>query len=182
MSEQLTAEEIRKIRQMLENLQRAMIIDPVMIRILQSEAIGARVYRSTAQSIPNTTLTALSWDTEVHDTADCWDIAQPTRLVAPFDGYYMAGGSIELGASQVTAAARLFITVRINGTDYKGANENHTISGKAAVAGVATGMFWMNEGDYAEIIVYHDIGAAKNVTAATPTFHHINNGWLARIA
>lgn len=161
---------------------RAAIEERVVALIHRTEARGCRVYRSTAQSINNATLTALSWDTEVHDSDTCWASGDATKLYAPLDGYYMAGGSAGFAAAQVTAAARLFLGVRANGTSYLGSNENHTISGKDATVGVCTGMFWLAAGEYVEIVVYHDIGSAKNITAATTANQHTNSGWLMRIS
>lgn len=159
-------------------------ISPYVLKwIHTSEARGCRVYRSTTQSVNNTTLTAMSYDIEVYSSDDaCWDAGSPTHLVAPVDGYYMAGGSVEIASGQMTAAARLFIAVRANGTNYLGSNDNHTINGKAAAVGVTTGMVWLAAGEYIEIIVYHDIGSAKNISAATATSQHTNNGWLMRIS
>lgn len=152
-----------------------------------TEAIGARVIRTTTQSIANATLTPLSFDTAIYDTeaqgdlGACWSAGDPTKIYAKRDGYYMAGGSWSLAAAQNTAASRQFIAIRLNGTIYVGGNENHTVASKDSVIAVATGMFWMAAGDYIEAIVYHDEGGSKNASAASATVQHSNLSWLMRV-
>lgn len=154
----------------------------VVALIHKTEARGARVYRSTTQSINNNTLTALSFDTEVNDSDGCWAVGSPTHLTAQRDGYYMAGGSWAMAAAQNTTASRMRIVVRKNGTTHAGANELHTLANKDAGVSVTVGMIWMEEGDYVEICALHDEGSAKNVTAGSDTYPNSNMGWLVRIS
>jgi hypothetical protein len=50
---------------------------------------GARVYHSTDQSY--SFVNPVEFDTEVFDEGDYFDIADPTRLTIPEDGYYLVG-------------------------------------------------------------------------------------------
>jgi hypothetical protein len=154
----------------------------VLALIHKTEARGARAYRSTTQSINNTSLTALSWDTEVYDTDGCWDVGTPTHLTAARDGYYMAGGSIYMTAATNNAASAILLYVRKNGTTILQSNAIHTIAGKLLFLEVTAGMFWLSAGDYVEVLIYHDEGGAKNVEAATATTHNANSGWLMRVS
>lgn len=44
---------------------------------------GARVQRTTGQSIPSNTLTTIAWQTPIIDTATIWSASNPTRLTVP---------------------------------------------------------------------------------------------------
>lgn len=166
----------------------AVISPRVRAIIHQSEARGVRVIRTTTHLINSGVLAALSFDTVITDSeaesdaGACWAIGEPTKLYARRDGYYLAGGSVEMYAGEVTAATRFWLAVRVNGTTFLGANENHTISGKSAVVGLATGMFWLAAGEYAELIFYHTIGSAKSLSAATTGSQQRYNGWLMRVS
>lgn len=152
-----------------------------------TEAIGARVIRTTTQSIANATLTPLSFDTVIYDTeaqgdlGACWSSEEPTKIYARRDGYYLAGGSWSLAAAQNTVASRQFVGVRLNGITYTAGNENHTIANRDAAVAVATGMIWLSAGDYIEVIAYHDEGRSKNTVAATTTLQLRALGWLMRV-
>lgn len=44
---------------------------------------GARVQRTTGQAIPAATLTTMSWQSPIIDTATIWSASNPTRLTVP---------------------------------------------------------------------------------------------------
>lgn len=147
-----------------------------------SEAVGCRVIATATQSIANNSPVALAFDQVIADTGGSWDAGSPTQLRAPSDGYYQAGGSWSLAAAQNTAASRVFIGVRRNGTQYVGAAEVHSIAGKFVEACCATGFFWLDAGDYIELVAYHDEGVSKTASAADNNNQHLCLGWLMRTA
>jgi hypothetical protein len=145
---------------------------------------GCRVYRSTAQSIAHNTLTALSFDTQVYDTDDCWVSSSPTRLTAKHAGYYLAGGQITM-AMGATYGAEVLCVILVNGTNWKAAQQQNVAAGKSVGLAVTTGMIWLSVDDYIEIYArqIQDVAsAAVNLLQATATYQQFNNGWLARIA
>lgn len=144
---------------------------------------GCRVYRSTTQSIAHNTLTALSFDTEVCDTDTCWAVGDPTKLYARHAGYYLAGGQIVMTLG--TYAADVILAIRKGGTNYKAQQGLYATAGKDISLNVASGMIWMDEDSYIEIIVRQiqaTGSAAVNVLGASAANQQFNNGWLARIA
>ena len=60
---------------------------------------GTRVTRAAAQTIPDDTETAISWDTQIFDTADVWSLASPTAIVFPYTGIYLLGAQIAWAAN-----------------------------------------------------------------------------------
>ncbi len=155
--------------------------------ITGSTPIGCRVYRSTAQSIPNNTITPLSWDTEVYDIGGCWSPTYPDRLVAPVAGYYMAGGGWGRNPANNPTASRHWVWVEVydanNTLKFRAAaNELHTIPNNFAETSVVTGMIYLNAGEYVKIAVYQNSGISVNTIPASSVYHCGNYGWLARIA
>jgi len=51
---------------------------------------ACKVRRTTSQSIPTSTATAIAFSVEDWDTANMWSVAFPTRLIAPVAGFYSA--------------------------------------------------------------------------------------------
>jgi hypothetical protein len=150
-------------------------------KILETSAVGCRVYRSIAQTIPSGAATAIHFNTEVEDPGGCWAIAEPPKLVAPQWGYYMAGGSWRM-ATGTTTPFRVTAIIRMNDTVNLG--EAMLVTGVDAnvTVTVTTGMFEMNEGDYIELVASQDSGADKLTIPTTATDQHFGNGWLTRVA
>lgn len=152
--------------------------------IHRTEARGCRVYNSATQTIAAGTNTALTFNTEVHDTDECWDSGSPTRFTAQRDGYYMAGGGFLLASGQITSGGiRLNCFTRVNGATYVGGGSDvNTVNGQDAVASCpGQGMFWLSTGDYVEIMAYNGFGTSKTVSAATATLQVNCYGWLKRV-
>jgi hypothetical protein len=149
-------------------------------KILETSAVGCRVYRSIAQTIPSGSATAIHFNTEVEDPGGCWAIAEPPKLYAPQWGYYMAGGSWRI-ATGTTTPFRMTAIIRMNGTVNLG--EAMLVTGVDAnvTVTVTTGVFEMNEGDYIELVASQDSGADKLTIPSTATDQHFGNGWLARM-
>lgn len=64
---------------------------------------GARVYRSSYQTVNHNTLTVLSFDTERFDTDNYFSSPNTTRLTAPATGYYLVGASVRLSGNVLMA-------------------------------------------------------------------------------
>jgi len=144
---------------------------------------GARVYRSTTQSISHNTMTAISFDAVVHDTDGCWTSGAPTKLYAKHAGYYVAGGqmSMTMGAT----AADVLLVVREGGNNYLAQSGMRATASTEVALSVSTGMVWLDVDDYVEIVVRQiqtSGSAALDLSAASGSYQQFNNGWLQRIA
>jgi len=153
----------------------------VLKLIHKTEAIGCRVINTSTQTIPNATMTALTFNTVIYDTDSCWSAGAPTRLYAQRDGYYLAGGGWSLADTQNTAASRIVTAVLVNGTNQIQGSETHSKANTSINVSVATGMFWLSAGQYIEIAAYHDEGASKTAGAATSINEGLCCGWLMRV-
>lgn len=123
-------------------------------------AIWARVFHNTSQSIPNNTVTAVTfnserWDTDViHDNA-----TNNSRLTCKTAGVYAIGANVRF-ASNATGMRSL--RLRLNGvTDI--AEENRT-----ALSGVATVFIVFTEyplvvNDYIEVSAFQNSGGSLNI-------------------
>lgn len=134
--------------------------------------IGARVYRTTNQTIPTGIGTLVSFDAERWDTDNCWSSAQPTRLVCNTPGWYMITCNIAWAAN---ATNQRMISISLNGTiriarDTRGANPNGL-----TVQSVAT--IWpLTTGDYLEVLVFQDSGGNLDLYSSTAN-EGANNRW-----
>lgn len=154
----------------------------VLKLVHRASARGCRVIRNSAQAIASGTATALEWNTVVFDTDGCWSAGDPTRLTARRDGCYLAGGGFLLNGPEITADNRLSIWVRANETQTLARHDTYARSGIAYHLSITTGMIWLATGEYVEIRMSHEIGATKNIGAASLSSQQINYGWLMRVS
>lgn len=130
--------------------------------MLRTIAIPAcRVYATAAQSIPSATVTPLTFDSEVFDTAGLHDPAAASRLTAPISGVYLVGAQVAL--PPVGVGVREFMGT-INAADL-GANrftetmsEGITTEWRASQNAVVR----LSAGDWVAFSVYQNSGAAIN--------------------
>lgn len=153
----------------------------IACRVIGTTAVGCRVIRTTDQTIPNNTVTAIIFDTELYDTDLCWGAAYPTRLYAKHDGYYMAGGNVVFKAPAGTPASVRAILIYLNNSQYLARNEFAMNEGTSVGNNVVTGMFYMAANDYIEIKVYQDTGGNLDIIGASSTYQQRAHGWLTRI-
>lgn len=151
--------------------------------------IGCRVYRSTVQSVNDSTNTAMSYDTEEYDTDACWEgITNPTKLVARTAGYYLAGGTVSIAGADVVTGSYLSVSLAsylaadfVNISSWKAGEIIHCAAGLPVRVTVTSGMIYLNNGDAISVIVRHNSGAAKDIEAASSSLQYKNCAWLTRI-
>lgn len=139
---------------------------------------GARVYRSTAQSINNTTSTALIFDTDRFNGPagnELWDSGvNPERLVAPVSGVYVITGHVEW-ASDNTGIRTL--SVRYNGTTNIASLSATAISGSAHRQSVST-VFFLTTSDYVTLVGYQSSGGALNANSSSSYSAEFSAQWI----
>jgi hypothetical protein len=126
---------------------------------------AAKVTRNSNQVITTGTLTAIQWASSVYDSHSMWSGVNPTRLTAPWTGYYgvSATANWETTSGGKERRAGLYVV---------GNAEDATIYwSESALTGV--GDFRQNPssagvkltaGDYVELKVFHDAGADRNIS------------------
>lgn len=134
--------------------------------IIAFDAIGPNVCQSrrdTAQSIPNATWTAISWNADAFDTTGLHNAStNDDSFYIKSPGVYRIEATVQFDAS---ATGGRLAKVEINGSDI-----DSSIMQSAPVSGQATNAFttttrFLSSGDRIRILVYQNSGAALNTIA-----------------
>jgi hypothetical protein len=121
---------------------------------------GASVYKNAAQSIPNDTLTTITWNTEDFDTNSFHSTSTNTgRFTIPVAGKYLINAMI--GWDTTGSTVTKTVTLRKNGSDlFKsngfGTGSDYQSQNLQYIANAAVN-------DYFEILVYQTTGSSVNV-------------------
>jgi hypothetical protein len=123
-----------------------------------------RVYNSVAISIPNAVETALTFNSEVHDTDTMHSTSVNTgRVTITTSGTFEIG--FHVGFAAGGGGTTRYAYVRRNGG--AGALAYHRTSGSTGIAVFGqTTAYPLTAGDYLEVVVYQDSGGALNVDTA----------------
>jgi hypothetical protein len=124
----------------------------------------ARVYRTSAQSIPSGAATMVLFDAERYDVGGCHStVSNTSRLTVPSggDGLYVMGANLLLAAA---AGGARQCGLRINGSVFLGITSAvpETIYGNYFAISTE---YELAAGDYVEVFVFQDTGAAVNLAA-----------------
>jgi hypothetical protein len=135
-------------------------------------APSVRVSRlSTQQSIPTGAWTTLTFDTVQWDTgapALHWASANPSRLTCQIAGTYVVTGTFQL--STAAGGAYRELMVMVNGGYWGlGGTANVTWAGTGVTPATVQTILNLNVGDYVELQLYQDSGAAMLVPYTTGT-------------
>lgn len=133
---------------------RVTLIDPAFIRPL------VRVRRTSNQSIPDNTTTAVSFDTAVFDPTTMWVIGSPTRLTILTAGLYLMGGCTSWEAN---ATGTRELAFRVNGTTELESQDNRPDSGSVALQQALSYLWFFDPGDFVELIARQESGGARNL-------------------
>jgi len=142
---------------------------------------GVRVYRNSAQALGKNVVTAIAFSHALVNPQGAWASGAPTRLYARSAGFYMAGGQGSIDSGAFSSNGYFLVAIRRNGDNYLAQNEIYNSSGRRIALAAVTGLFWMDEGDYIEVVARQDTGAASmNLSAASAQYQQFNHGWLMR--
>ncbi len=129
----------------------------------------ARVYHSANQSIATGTPTALAFDSERVDVGGMHDtVTNNSRLTIPTGeaGFYHIGGCVRW-AYNTTGYRSL--DIRVGGTSVIARTAHDTLVGSAIGTDQTVGCdYQLAAGNYVELFVTHNAGAALNVSVASP--------------
>lgn len=127
-------------------------------RILETVTPTVRAFNSAAISIPDITVTKLTFNSHRYDTANLHSLTTNNgRLTASVAGVYSITGQATFGAAAGTTRA---ILIYHNGTTII-ANAQLLIVGTAFSI---TTDYYLAVGDYVELALYQDSGGAVNAT------------------
>lgn len=139
--------------------------------IRESTALGAHVYYDAAQSIVDSTVTVLTFNSERFDTDDCHsNSVNPTRLTCRTSGIYAISGHVRF-ASNATGTRRLLL--RLNGATFIAEQGVPALSGSITGISVAVAAYPLSANDYIELVVLQTSGGnldVQSVGNVTPEF------------
>lgn len=124
--------------------------------------LSALVNKTVSQSIPDTTGTAITFDTVLNDDGNLWAVANPSRLTVPAGGYRLAKLTANLGWVQNSTGER---QLRINKNNALFAGHAHlqllpSAPGPSDYGNVSTGWVPVVAGDYFELLFLQTSGGA----------------------
>jgi hypothetical protein len=140
-----------------------------------SGAVYVRVYNSTAQAIPNATVTAVTFNSERSDTNNLHSTSSNTsRLTAGTPGWYSISGAVQFPANG-TGLRQVYL--RVNGSTLIAISKPGigTASGNSLTI---NRQYLLAAGDYVELLVQQTSGGSLNVSAdrASPEFTMVKIG------
>ena len=139
---------------------------------------AARVTSTSNITIPNSTFSTLTFDTEVFDQGNLFDAGQPTRLTAATTGIYLISASVQFGNNQ-TGMRHVNLT-KNGSSDFATESRNAvSTSGFSTYITIST-VQAMSGGDYVEVRVFQNSGASMNVAGGVDyspifTMHRVAN-------
>jgi hypothetical protein len=134
----------------------------------QAPAIGARVYKPTATSMASGVSQAVVFTNSRFDTDGMWSSSvNPSRLTCQTAGLYAISGTL-LWAASGGGFLRL-ARILLNGTTFIAEQDTKFQTGATSYANVAT-EYYLNVGDYIELVGYQDSGAALNTSVPANEF------------
>lgn len=136
---------------------------------------SCRVYRSSAQTIPNNSQTVLSFTTARHDTmstiAAMWTAGDPTHVMVRTPGIYIATACVEFAANSTGERTVAIFDTASN--QYFAIEERTPVSGDSTDITCSSGPFYVPAASSFQVYVFQNSGGALNVDASaayTPEF------------
>lgn len=124
----------------------------------EEETVGARVYHNAAQSIPASTWTVLSFNSERYDKGNCHDtISNTSRLTAPKSGVYLISAQVTWASGGFTQTG---IRLKLNGTTVIATE----IRSPTGLTNQVNTIYELAAGDYVEVEVWHNDTVAGSIS------------------
>lgn len=132
---------------------------------------SVRVYSGVAVSIPNATATPVTFTaTRFESPSTCWDVSDPTKLIAPQAGLYLITGTVHWASS--ASGNYRSLAIQHNGSAYVAGNARTPTTASVRYLSV-TALWHMATNDYVQLVAQQDAGSAQNlevVSSASPEF------------
>lgn len=136
---------------------------------------GCRVYNSTALSIANVTVVALTFDSERYDVGGLHSTSTNTgRITIVTAGKYLVSAAVRWATFAGNTVRA--VSIQLNGTTVIG--EDVSFSAGESGTCIAT-VYALAAADYLEVVVYQDTGGALNVAASPAGSPEFAVQWMA---
>ncbi len=124
--------------------------------------VSVRVFRSSNQTISNSTETAVLFNAEDYDTDDSHDnVTNSSRLVAPEDGRYLVYATVDWESSSIGVRR---MQLRKNSSDTKGFHDMRgEATGSSSNSQHVSVVVNLVAGDYMELILSHTSGSDMDI-------------------
>jgi hypothetical protein len=136
---------------------------------------GARVRSTATQSIPNSTVTALSFNTVDANSGGVFAASQPTRLTAPVAGTYLITACVAW-ANDAVGSRQLW--VQLNGSTSLVGVFERPAADNTLQQNVAT-TYHLNAGDYVSAAVWQNSGSPLDSWNAPNDAPVLTMNWIA---
>jgi len=131
---------------------------------------GCRVYRSSVRSIPNSTWTAIPFDSELFDTDSIHSVSSnSTRLTCQTKGVYTISGHVEFAEDDPPVGYRA-VAIKHNGTTYIAKHDKELCNVNPSFS--ITTLYNLAVNDYVELFVYQTSGGALDVNQSAQWSPH----------
>jgi hypothetical protein len=120
-----------------------------------------RLTRTVALSVANNTPTCIPFDSEWSDIPGWHSTAtNPSRVTVGLSGWYVIAGTAQY---QGAGPGNRYVNISYNGvTEIAAAGGTYPTLTNVLLLNMST-LYYLTAGDYVELCVYHDIGAATNI-------------------
>lgn len=145
-----------------------------VLRFLQSPP-KCKPYQTVAQSLPNGSLTTITFDTTEFNPYLMWDAGLPTRVTAKYAGYYFISGGV---AFVLNTASYRYTRIAVNGTTITDGNTAvapvPSISTRVPARSTIT---YLDVDDYVELSGQQASGGALNTGVASGDASNLTVEW-----
>ncbi|MFI5267816.1 MAG: hypothetical protein ACHQ7M_10610, partial [Chloroflexota bacterium] len=129
---------------------------------------SCRVYRTSAQSIPNNSQTVLSFTTARHDTMSAinpmWTVGDPTHVMVRTPGIYIVTALVEFAANGTGERTVAIFDTASN--QFFAIDERVAVSGDSTDITCSSGPFYVPAASSFQVYVFQNSGGALNVDAS----------------
>jgi hypothetical protein len=137
------------------------------------ERVAARAVQSSAQSIPNSANTAITWDaTKTYDTHGALNAATGV-FTAPLTGFYQVNVDLMFASSSWTQGQYNALGIRKNGGLHSVANYFVPSTYTSFIVNRVSDVVYLNKGETVDAFIAHNRGSATSISA-DPTATHIS--------
>ena len=151
--------------------------------VTQKAMPAFRAYKTSAQTISNSTFTKVSLQAESFDTTNAFDSATNHRFQPTVAGYYQANATLLFEAT--SSLSRTILTIRLNGVEGSGYGRNVDLSVPSGLTFSmisGSGLFYLNGStDYLELWAWAS-GSGTLAVGSTDANTSVLSGFLAGVA
>jgi hypothetical protein len=151
--------------------------------VIQKAMPAFRAYKTSAQTISNSTFTKVSLQAESFDVTNAFDSATNYRFQPTVAGYYQANATLQFEAT--SSLSRTILTIRLNGVEGSGYGRNVDLSVPSGLAFSmisGSGLFYLNGStDYLELWAWAS-GSGTLTVGSNDANTSVLSGFLAGVA